>query len=98
MLESRIAEAVSGARVIDKPGFGSLDLADILLARNDKEPIEIEMVGLCTDICVVSNAVILKAKLPETKITVDGSCCAGVTPKTHEEALDVMRMCQINIA
>ena len=98
MLESRIAEAVSGARIIDKPGFGSLDLADILLARNDKEPKEIEMVGLCTDICVVSNAVILKAKLPETKITVDGSCCAGVTPKTHEEALDVMRMCQINIA
>ena len=61
------------------------------------EECEIEIIGLCTDICVVSNALILKARLPEVKISVDASCCAGVTPKSHETALDAMRMCQINI-
>ena len=58
---------------------------------------EIEIVGLCTDICVVSNALILKSILPEMKITVDASCCAGVTPKTHKAALTTMKMCQINV-
>ena len=58
---------------------------------------EIEIVGLCTDICVVSNALILKATFPEMKITVDASCCAGVTPESHKAALQTMKMCQINV-
>ena len=58
---------------------------------------EIELVGVCTDICVISNALILKAQFPETKITVDASCCAGVTPDLHEAALKVMCSCQINV-
>ena len=57
----------------------------------------IELVGLCTDICVVSNALILKAMYPEVEITVDASCCAGVTPESHKAALLTMKMCQINI-
>ena len=58
---------------------------------------EIELIGLCTDICVISNAMILKAKFPETFITVDASCCAGVTPESHINALAAMKMCQINV-
>ena len=58
---------------------------------------EIEIVGLCTDICVISNALILKALFPEVVISIDSSCCAGVTPETHKAALDTMKMCQIVI-
>lgn len=58
---------------------------------------EVELVGLCTDICVVSNALILKAQFPEINITVDASCCAGVTPESHKAALTTMKMCQINV-
>jgi nicotinamidase-related amidase len=58
---------------------------------------EVEIVGLCTDICVVSNALILKAMFPNINITVDASCCAGVTPDTHKAALQTMKMCQINV-
>ena len=58
---------------------------------------EIELIGVCTDICVISNALILKAQCPEAEITVDASCCAGVTPELHEAALKVMRSCQINV-
>ena len=56
-----------------------------------------ELVGLCTDICVVSNALVLKANFPEMEISVDSGCCAGVTPETHEAALATMRCCQINV-
>ena len=80
--------------VFDKPNFGSLELAKKAAAGNYDE---IELCGLCTDICVVSNALILKAQLPETKITVDQSCCAGVTEESHNAALLTMKMCQINI-
>ena len=59
--------------------------------------IEIELVGLCTDICVVSNALLLKAFLPETKISVDAACCAGVTVEKHNAALETLRSCQVNI-
>ena len=62
-----------------------------------EEELEIEMVGLCTDICVVSNALMLKAFMPEVKISVDSSCCAGVTVEKHEAALETMRSCQINV-
>ncbi len=96
-IRCEVAEALAGAKIIDKPTFGSTDLADILFARNEKSGIEIELVGLCTDICVVSNALLLKAKIPEVKISVDAACCAGVTPETHKAALETMKMCQINI-
>ena len=89
----------SGSIVLDKPNFGSLALADKVYEINQLEEglEEIELVGLCTDICVVSNALILKAKLPENLISVDSRACAGVTVDSHEAALTIMRMCQINI-
>lgn len=77
-----------------KRTFGSVELAKDLL-ESDYD--EIEIVGLCTDICVVSNALLLKAFAPELKITVDASCCAGVRPETHKAALETMKMCQINV-
>lgn len=83
------------SEVIDKPAFGSLDLPKAVSKYKGIE--EIELVGLCTDICVISNSIILKAAFPEVKITVDASCCAGVTPESHKNALNAMKMCQINI-
>lgn len=84
---------------IDKPSFGSKALGEYLLtrARQEGKIDEIELVGLCTDICVISNALLLKAFLPETTIAVDAACCAGVTPESHETALSAMEMCQIEI-
>ena len=82
--------------IIDKPTFGSVDLPDII-KQIDKEPDCIELCGLCTDICVISNAMILKAAFSETKIIVDSSCCAGVTPESHEAALTTMKMCQVKV-
>lgn len=96
-IRPEIAQALRGAQVIDKPGFGSLLLAEKLLAIAKEEPISITLVGLCTDICVVSNALLLKAYLPRTPIRVLASCCAGVTPESHRAALETMRMCQIEI-
>ncbi len=96
-INSKVADAIKNSVVIDKPSFGSLELAEILRKRSEKEDIEIELVGLCTDICVVSNAMILKAYMPEVKISVDGSCCAGVTKESHFKALDTMKICQINV-
>ena len=84
---------------IDKPTFGSLGLGQVLSAyHKQQEPIEsITLIGVCTDICVISNALLLKAYLPEVPVTVDASCCAGVTPETHRQALEAMKVCQINI-
>ena len=81
--------------VIDKPTFGSVTLAQLISAMDNVEGIT--LVGICTDICVISNAMILKAFLPEVPITVDASCCAGVTPESHKNALAAMKCCQINI-
>ena len=81
--------------VFDKPTFGSVDLVERIKEIAGRGEIEVELVGLCTDICVVSNALLLKAYLPETKISVDPACCAGVTPEKHEAALETMRSCQI---
>lgn len=85
---------------INKPVFGNL-YWDIVVTEdgniNERNFEEIEIVGLCTDICVVSNALILKAAFPEINITVDASCCAGVTPESHNAALTTMKMCQINV-
>ena len=80
--------------IIDKPSFGSLELAEYVA---DLKPDYIELVGLCTDICVISNAFILKARLPETDIAVDSALCAGVTPESHANALEAMKMCQIEV-
>lgn len=88
----QIAEGLQlpGYTCIDKPTFGWTHWGE-------HEFESIEMVGLCTDICVVSNALILKATFPDADITVDAGCCAGVTPETHEAALQTMKMCQINV-
>ena len=74
-----------------------MELAHLLKAENNKEALEIELVGLCTDICVISNALLLKAFMPEVSIKVDSSCCAGVTPDSHRMALETMKMCQIDV-
>lgn len=85
------------AKIIDKPSFGSRELAELLAAENKIEPCQVELVGLCTDICVVSNAIMIKGLSPEMPITVDASCCAGVTPEKHNAAIETMRSCQIEI-
>ena len=84
----------AGCVIFDKPTFGSLMLAD-LAAEGEYE--EIEVCGLCTDICIVSNALILKARLPETKVKVDADCSAGVTDEGHRAALLTMKMCQVDV-
>lgn len=86
---------VGESKLFNKPSFGSMKLADYVASLNDIE--EIELIGLCTGICVISNTFILKAKLPEVKITVDSSCCACVTPESHQTALNAMQLCQINV-
>ena len=85
-------------KFIDKTSFGYADWKEIFpdyyyKSENDK----IELIGVCSDICVISNALILKATYPEVDITVDASCCAGSTPEKHKAALDVMKSCQINV-
>nr|WP_317429234.1 isochorismatase family cysteine hydrolase [uncultured Mitsuokella sp.] len=82
------------AAVIEKPAFGSLELPKALAKL---QPDEVELVGLCTDICVISNAMILKTAFPELPVAVDASCCAGVTPTSHDNALQAMKMCQVDI-
>ena len=83
---------------ITKPAFGSHALAETLSRKQaDQQIEEIQLVGLCTDICVISNAMLLKAFMPETHITVDSACCAGVTPESHRNALAAMKMCQIDV-
>lgn len=96
-LDSKVAEAVSGAAIVNKPTFGSTALVDMIKKIAEKEDISIELIGLCTDICVVSNALLLKAAMPEVEISVDASCCAGVTPEKHKAALETMRSCQIMV-
>lgn len=84
---------------IDKPTFGSCGLGAVLKAFHEQEE-EIEsitLVGLCTDICVISNGLLLKAYLPEVPVIVDASCCAGVTPQSHRQSLEAMKVCQIEI-
>ena len=94
-LHPAIAAALGEGKIVDKPTFGSIDLMHQLVAENEKEPLALELVGLCTDICVVSNALLLKAAMPEVEITVDATCCAGVTPESHRAALATIRQCQI---
>ena len=96
-IRPEIARLLTGAKIYEKPAFGSTALAADLKALSEKEEIELELVGLCTDICVVSNALLLKAAMPEVKISVDAACCAGVTPDRHLAALETMRSCQIQV-
>lgn len=85
-------------KAVDKETFGSVQLGAMLKELNQTEEIRsITLIGLCTDICVISNAMLLKAFLPETEIIVDASCCAGVTPQSHRTALEAMRTCQIKV-
>lgn len=86
-----------GYTPIEKITFGAVDLPQLVKEKANGEDFEIELVGLCTDICVVSNALILKANFPEAEIAVDPACCAGVTVATHNAALDTMRCCQITV-
>lgn len=84
--------------VFEKNTFGSRNMAKFVRGLDKKKKIgSIELIGLCTDICVVSNALLLKAFLPEASISVNSKCCAGVTPESHEKALEVMKMCQVEI-
>lgn len=96
-LHPKIAAALRGAVVLDKTAFASRELAEKLSDLAEQEELEITLTGLCTDICVVSNALLIKAFLPETSLRVLADCCAGVTPESHRAALDTMRMCQIQI-
>lgn len=96
-LSPELSVLLSDAKCFEKPTFGSIALAEELVQIAEEDEIEIEMIGLCTDICVVSNALLIKAFLPETKISVLENCCAGVTPEAHEAALATMQSCQICI-
>lgn len=88
--------AKQGWKVYEKPTFGSVKLAGDLVDLNNRTPIRsIELIGFCTDICVVSNALTIKAHLPEVPIKVDGNLCAGTSTDAHEAALTTMRSCQI---
>lgn len=93
-LNEKIEPLSQCCRIFEKPTFGSVELANFIAGGNYSE---VEIIGLCTDICVISNALLIKAYLPETPITVDSSCCAGVTPESHDNALTAMKMCQINV-
>ena len=92
-----LAALLTEAKLYEKPAFGCFRLAEDLRTLAETQEIELELVGLCTDICVISNALLLKAALPEVKISVDAACCAGVTPESHAAALAAMRACQIGI-
>lgn len=81
--------------ILNKPTFGYLGWRKYI---EDSADLEIELIGLCTDICVASNAFILKATFPEAVVSVDSTACAGVTPASHEAALNTMRMCQVEVA
>lgn len=91
-------EALRSTPAVDKPSFGSVALAHMLSAENEREPVgSVTLIGLCTDICVISNAMLIKAAMPEVPLIVDAACCAGVTPQSHKNALEAMKMCQIRI-
>ncbi|MCE2141405.1 isochorismatase family protein, partial [Streptococcus thermophilus] len=92
--EIRKEAQVGFAKIFEKTTFGSRSLAEFIRDENFDE---VELIGICTDICVVSNALLIKAYAPEVKLTVDASCCAGVSPEKHLAALETMSSCQIEI-
>ena len=98
-LDARVQAALDGRayKTVEKPTFGSTELMEYIRSTYNPAEIEVELVGLCTDICVVSNALLLKASFLETKVSVDATCCAGVTVDSHNAALLTMKMCQVNV-
>lgn len=98
-LNEKIREALEakGYTPVIKNTFGSVDLPKLIRDDAQGEKFSIELIGLCTDICVVSNALLLKANFPEVPISVKESCCAGVTPQAHQSAINTMKSCQIDI-
>ena len=97
-LDSQVETALEGKDfvAVEKPTFGSVNLPQLIRNRAGEE-FSLELIGLCTDICVVSNALVLKANFPENEISVIADCCAGVTPEAHNAALQTMKSCQINV-
>lgn len=93
----KLALADKDYKTIEKGTFGSTELVNEIQRLKGEDEIQIEFIGLCTDICVVSNVLLLKAYFPEVKMTVDAGCCAGVTPESHKAALVTMKMCQIDV-
>lgn len=98
-LHPEVRKALEGKNYVtlEKPTFGAVRLPELVSSLAGEEDFSVELIGLCTDICVVSNALLLKAHFYEKEISVNASCCAGVTPESHEAALTTMKMCQINI-
>ncbi len=98
-LDASIANALEGKEYtpVEKITFGSVELPHLIGKRAAGDDFSVQLIGLCTDICVVSNALLLKAAFPEAEISVDSACCAGVTPEKHEAALETMRSCQIDV-
>ena len=96
-IHPEIAPALEGCLVIDKPTFGSTELCEHIVRLAEDDDIEVTLVGLCTDICVVSNAMLIKAALPEIDVKVIADACAGVSPDSHQAALTTMKMCQIDV-
>ena len=98
-LNETVAQALDDKKytAVEKITFGSVELPKLVKEAVGDEDFDITLIGLCTDICVVSNALILKANFPEKEVYVDASCCAGVTVDTHNAALATMKMCQINV-
>ncbi|MBQ3202048.1 MAG: cysteine hydrolase [Clostridia bacterium] len=98
-LDTQVAQALAEKEylAVRKPTFGSTDLPFLVHSIAGEEEFDITLIGLCTDICVVSNALLLKAHFPEVSIAVESALCAGVTPETHIAALQTMRMCQIDV-
>ena len=93
-----IRDAAGDAALLEKPTFGSVKLPELIRKETEAgDRIRIELMGLCTDICVVSNALLLKANFPEAEIAVNAKCCAGVTPEKHLAALETMSSCQIDV-
>ena len=98
-LDAKVASALEGKKytAVEKNTFGSVDLPGLIGKAVGGKSFSVEIIGLCTDICVVSNALIIKANFPEAPISVDSACCAGVTPEKHIAALETMRSCQIDV-
>lgn len=95
--EVQAALAEKKYTAVEKFTFGSIELPGLLETAAGGGKFSVELIGLCTDICVVSNALLIKAYVPENDISVDASCCAGVSTATHNAALETMKMCQIDI-
>lgn len=96
-LDEKVEKALGNKKYtsVEKLTFGSVELPKLIKKTVGEDKFMVELIGVCTDICVVSNALILKANYPEAEISVDSKCCAGVTPKLHNSAIATMRSCQI---